>query len=125
MDVSFSPTRRAVAAGLGSLGASLLTPSLAFAQNQGPLLAKPIPQGNGERLPVVGVGTVNVFDVGSGAKDRTGPIAVVRALVAGGGSLIDTAPSYGNAEAVVGDILAETGLRPKAIIATKLERYRR
>jgi aryl-alcohol dehydrogenase-like predicted oxidoreductase len=127
MDISFSPTRRAVTAGLGSLGvgAGLLTPSIAFAQNQGPLLAKPIPQGNGERLPVVGVGTVNVFDVGSGAKDRAGPTAVVRALVAGGGSLIDTAPSYGNAEAVVGDILAQTGLRPKAVIATKLERYRR
>jgi aryl-alcohol dehydrogenase-like predicted oxidoreductase len=122
MDISFSPSRRAVAAGLG---AGLLAPSVSFAQNQGPLLAKPIPQGKGERLPAVGVGTVNVFDVGSDAKERAGPTAVVRALVAGGGSLIDTAPSYGNAEAVVGDILAQTALRPKAIIATKLERYRR
>ena len=88
-------------------------------------MARAIPQGHGETLPAVGVGTVTVFDVGSSAQERAGPTAVVRALVAGGGSLIDTAPSYGNAENVVGDILAQTGLRPKAIIATKLERYRR
>ena len=96
MTNSFSPSRRAVAAGMG---AGLLAPAFAFAQGAGPLLARPIPHGNGERLPVVGVGTVNVFDVGSDAKDRAGPTAVVRALVAGGGSLIDTAPSYARAEA--------------------------
>jgi aryl-alcohol dehydrogenase-like predicted oxidoreductase len=44
---------------------------------------------------------------------------VVKLLVAGGGSLIDTAASYGTAEARVGDIASETGLRPKLFIATK------
>jgi aryl-alcohol dehydrogenase-like predicted oxidoreductase len=122
MTSSFSPSRRAVAAGIG---AGLLAPSFAFAQAAGPLLARPIPHGNGERLPVVGVGTVNVFNVGSEPKDLAGPTAVVRALVAGGGTLIDTAPSYARAEAVVGDVLAKTGLRSKTIIATKLERYRK
>jgi aryl-alcohol dehydrogenase-like predicted oxidoreductase len=38
--------------------------------------------------------------------------------------VIDTAPSYGDAESVIGDILAATGLRPKMFIATKLEEYR-
>jgi len=46
------------------------------------------------------------------------------ALFAGGGSLIDTAPSYGEAETVVGDILAAKNLRGRAFIATKLEEYR-
>ena len=55
---------------------------------------------------MVGVGTSEVFEVGSSATDRAGPSAVVHALFAGGGSLIDTAPSYGEAESVVGDILA-------------------
>jgi aryl-alcohol dehydrogenase-like predicted oxidoreductase len=118
----YSPSRRSVAAGFG---VGLLHPSLVFAQTQGPLLTRPIPHGGNEALPAVGVGTVKVFDVGTNAQDRTGPTAVVRALVAGGGSLIDTAPSYGNAESVVGDILSDTGLRPRAIIATKLERYQR
>lgn len=117
---AWAPSRRAVTAGLG---AGLLVPSFAFAQS--PLLARPIPHGDGERLPVVGVGTVNVFNVGPDAKDRAGPTAVVRALVAGGGTLIDTAPSYDKAESVVGDILAATGLRSKTVIATKLERYRK
>ena len=43
--------------------------------------------------------------------------------VAGGGTLIDTAPSYGQAEGVVGDVLANTGLRNKVFIATKLEDF--
>jgi aryl-alcohol dehydrogenase-like predicted oxidoreductase len=118
--ISFSLSRRDVT---GGLCAGLLAPTLSFAQI--PVLARAIPQGHGETLPAVGVGTVTVFDVGSSPTERAGPTAVVRALVAGGGSLIDTAPSYGNAESVVGDILADTGLRPRAIIATKLERYRR
>jgi len=118
--ISFSLSRRDVT---GGLCAGLLAPTLSFAQT--PLLTRAIPQGHGETLPAVGVGTVNVFDVGSSPQERAGPTAVVRALVAGGGSLIDTAPSYGNAESVVGDILAGTGLRSRAIIATKLERYRR
>jgi aryl-alcohol dehydrogenase-like predicted oxidoreductase len=70
------------------------------------------------------VGTSEVFEVGSSAADRAGPTAVVKALVAGGGSVIDTAPSYGEAESVVGDIVTAAGLRPRVFIATKLEYYR-
>ena len=121
-DTSNSLSRRTVA---GGFGAGLLHPSLVFAQMQGPLLARRIPHNGSEALPAVGVGTVKVFDVGTNPQDRTGPTAVVHALVAGGGSLIDTAPSYGNAESVVGDILSDTGLRSRTIIATKLERYQR
>jgi aryl-alcohol dehydrogenase-like predicted oxidoreductase len=113
-------TRRDAAALCAGLGASLAVPA-ALAQPAG-LLARRIPHGNGETLPAVGVGTVNVFDVGP--EELAGPTAVVRALIAGGGKLIDTAPSYNRAEAVVGAVLAATGLRPRAFIATKLERYR-
>jgi len=87
-------------------------------------MRRAIPHGKGETLPVVGVGTSEVFEVGPSPSDRAGPIAVVQALVSGGGSLIDTAPSYGEAEQVVGDILAATRLRPRTFIATKLEEYR-
>jgi aryl-alcohol dehydrogenase-like predicted oxidoreductase len=113
-----SITRRFVSA---ALGASLVAPPVL---GQGTVLARRIPHGNGETLPAVGVGTVNVFDVGASPQERAGPTGVVRALIEGGGRLIDTAPSYNRAEAVVGDILAATGLRSRAFIATKLERYR-
>jgi aryl-alcohol dehydrogenase-like predicted oxidoreductase len=115
--------RDVTASGLASalsLGAALK----AQAQNNQPLLRRPIPHGKGETLPVVGVGTSEVFEVGTSPAERAGPAAVVDALLAGGGSLIDTAPSYGEAEIVVGDILAAKNLRPRAFIATKLEEYR-
>jgi aryl-alcohol dehydrogenase-like predicted oxidoreductase len=106
----------ATALGRGALGA--------YAQSEKPILRRPIPHGKGETIPVVGVGTSEVFDVGSSQADRAGPTAVVQALIAGGGSLIDTAPSYGEAEKVVGEVLTTTGLMPRAFIATKLEAYR-
>jgi aryl-alcohol dehydrogenase-like predicted oxidoreductase len=89
-----------------------------------PLLKRPIPH-SGEMLPVVGLGTSGVFDVGADPNKRASCTNVVRALVDQGGSIIDTAPSYGAAEGVVGDILAATGLRPKIFVASKLERYGR
>lgn len=113
-----------VSIGLAStaLGSGLLA---AQGQDGKSILRRPIPHGKGETIPVVGLGTSEVFDVGSRSSDRVGPTAVIQALISGGGSLIDTAPSYGEAERVVGDILASTGLRPRAFVATKLEEYRR
>jgi aryl-alcohol dehydrogenase-like predicted oxidoreductase len=73
---------------------------------------------------VIGLGTAVVFNVGATTQERAGPTAVVRTLVDGGATLIDTAPSYGEAETVVGNILTATGLRPRVFIATKLEEYR-
>ncbi len=85
------------------------------------LLTRPIPQ-SGERLPVVGLGTAIVFDVGATEPERAGPESVVHALIAQGGTLIDTAPSYGRAESVLGDILAKSGQRKRVFLSTKIER---
>ena len=124
-DNSHILSRRQVTGACGGALAGLLAPPfIASAEVEGQILARPIPHGGGESLPAVGVGTVNVFDVGTSPTEQAGPTAVVKALVAGGGTLVDTAPSYGRAESVVGDILQATGLRPKVVIATKLERYR-
>jgi aryl-alcohol dehydrogenase-like predicted oxidoreductase len=105
-------------------GGALLSPAFvetALAQAQKPMLARPIPHGKGETIPAVGVGTSIVFNVGP--QELAGPTGVIRAMVDGGGTLIDTAPSYGMAEGVVGDVLAQTGLRGKVFIATKLEDF--
>ena len=88
------------------------------------LIARPIPH-SGESLPVVGLGTSQVFEVGDDLARRQACTEVVKTLVAGGGKLIDTAPSYGNAESVVGDLLAATELRGRVFLATKLEDYDR
>src|SRR5262249_35714118 len=66
------------------------------------LIARPIPH-SGERLPVIGLGTSQVFEIGDDPARRQACAEVLKTLVAGGGTLIDTAPSYGTAESVVGD----------------------
>ena len=84
-----------------------------------PLRSRAIPV-SGEQLPVIGVGTSIVFDVGDDAAQRRERRAVLQTLFDGGGRLIDTAPSYGSAESVVGDLVAELGARPRTFLATKV-----
>jgi aryl-alcohol dehydrogenase-like predicted oxidoreductase len=92
----------------------------AFAQsNQGPIIARAIPS-TGERLPVVGLGTASVFD-SDDERTRRAAADVVRVLVDAGGRLIDTASSYGDAETVLGNVIAAAGSRDKIFVATKVE----
>ena len=99
--------------------ATLLGRSLAAQAADAPPLTRAIPA-TGERLPVVGLGTASVFD-NDGDASRAAAAAVVRTLVNAGGRLIDTASTYGDAEIVLGNALAATGLRDQVFIATKLE----
>lgn len=85
----------------------------------GPLNTRLIP-GTGERLPVIGMGTSGSFEVGTSTAERDPLREVLRRFFAAGASVIDSAPTYGTAEDVLGPLLAEQGLRPKAWLATKL-----
>jgi aryl-alcohol dehydrogenase-like predicted oxidoreductase len=100
-----------------AIGAAMLA-SPAFAQDTA-LLTRPIPS-SGERLPAVGLGTAQIFDTDDEAT-RHKATAVLQALIAGGGRLVDTSSVYGDAEAVLGAAVAAAGLRDKLFIATKLE----
>ena len=114
------PSRREFTAlAAGALGAAAL-PRVTEAQEA--LRTRPIPH-SGEALPVVGIGTAIIFDIAGDAPAIAMRTQVVRNLVMGGGKLIDTAPSYGSAESVIGGILAATSLRPRLFLSTKLERY--
>jgi aryl-alcohol dehydrogenase-like predicted oxidoreductase len=94
------------------------------ARGASPMLTRRIPR-TGEALPVIGLGTSGVFDVGDDPAERGTRATIIRSLVAAGGSVIDTAPSYGRAEQVVGDLVAEARLRREVFLATKLEVYNR
>lgn len=85
----------------------------------GPLNTRPIPS-TGEKIAVIGMGTSGSFEVGDSASERDPLREVLKRFFAAGASLIDTAPTYGTAEDVLGALLAEQKLRPKAWIATKL-----
>jgi aryl-alcohol dehydrogenase-like predicted oxidoreductase len=106
----------ALAAGIGAAAALPFNSSLAAS---GTVLTRPIPR-TGERLPVVGLGTAIVFDIGEDAARRAERRAVIQALIDGGARLIDTAPSYGTAESVLGDLLAAMGARERVFLATKV-----
>jgi diketogulonate reductase-like aldo/keto reductase len=83
------------------------------------MLTRPIPS-TGEMMPVVGLGTWPVFDVGTDEASRAPLREVVKTLLAGGGTAIDTSPMYGRSEGVVGEIVAELGYRDKIFLATKV-----
>jgi aryl-alcohol dehydrogenase-like predicted oxidoreductase len=70
----------------------------------------------GLRVPVVGLGTWNTFDLGS----REEPVAerVVNEAFGGGTRVVDSSPMYGRAEGVLGRALG--GRRDDAVVATKI-----
>ena len=70
----------------------------------------------GWEVPVVGLGTWQTFDVGSG--DEDGARAVVDAVWEGGTRFFDSSPMYGRAEGVLGRALGDR--RGEALIATKI-----
>ena len=83
------------------------------------MLRRPIPQAS-ESLPVIGLGTWQTFDVGRSESERTQLREVLRELVRGGGSVVDSSPMYGQSESVVGDLAAELNLHKQLFLATKV-----
>jgi diketogulonate reductase-like aldo/keto reductase len=84
-----------------------------------PILKRAIPSSN-EKIPVVGLGTWQTFDVGENASDRAPLKEVLKTLIGNGGSVVDTSPMYGNSEKVVGDLSTELNLNQELFIATKV-----
>jgi diketogulonate reductase-like aldo/keto reductase len=97
--------------------------SSAFAQltraAEGGLLKRKIPS-SGEMIPAIGMGTSGSFQVPAGSPEYEALKQVLKVFFAGGAALIDTAPTYGNAEDNLGPLLTEGGHLKKAWIATKL-----
>jgi aryl-alcohol dehydrogenase-like predicted oxidoreductase len=87
---------------------------------ESPLIHRAIPS-TGETVPAVGIGARN-YRVGPSATERAPFKATLRVFAELGGKLVDTAPSYGNSETVVGDLVAELGTRDDLFLATKVDR---
>jgi len=104
-------------AGLVSARASLhaaLRDRLAELQTL-PVVTKAIPS-SGERVPVIGLGTAQTW----GATPRDALVALMRRMTELGGTIVDTAPAYGNSEAALGDVVNELGTRERFFFATKV-----
>lgn len=103
-------------------GFALGTPAAAARGASSPaatMLTRPIPA-TGEALPVIGCGTYVGFDVAPGSAEYQRLPGVLQALFDAGGSVIDSSPMYGRAEAVTGELLAATGAHRQAFLATKV-----
>lgn len=81
-----------------------------------PLITKPVPA-SGEQLPVIGVGTNQFGTDDPEILDRLR--IVLQRLPEMGGSVIDTARSYGSSEVVIGELMEEVGNRDAVFLATK------
>jgi diketogulonate reductase-like aldo/keto reductase len=103
---------------LGAAIALGLTPRFSYSESE-TMLTRPIP-GTDESLPVVGLGTWEVFDVASSAEQIAIRKSIVDQLVASGGSLIDSSPMYNRSEKVVGDIIKASDNRDALFLATKV-----
>ena len=99
---------------------SVLAPSRLWANDKSTaLITRPIPS-SGQPLPVVGLGSSATFSSAAGSDDVQALKQVFTAMVDNGGSVFDTAPSYGASEAVAGKIVNDLGIRDKVFWATKL-----
>ena len=73
-----------------------------------------------EKIPVIGLGTWQTFDVGQSSREREPLKEVLQIFVEHGGSVIDSSPMYGRSEKVVGELTTELGLKNKIFEATKV-----
>lgn len=109
--------RRSALRTLGGLAALLaLNPATAQMPN---LIQRTIPS-SGEKLPVIGLGTWQVFDAGNDAAARAPLKDVLRVFFAAGGRLLDSSPMYGSSESVVGDLCSELNACEPLFMATKV-----
>jgi aryl-alcohol dehydrogenase-like predicted oxidoreductase len=114
-------TRRRAVKLIGATTASVCLPigsSRIFAAEGSPLM-RAIPS-TGEKLPVIGLGSAVTFDVPSSSPKAKDVAEVITRFAKHGGKVIDSSPSYGNAESLIGQIAGKSGLTDSLFIATKV-----
>jgi len=101
-------------------GAALSVPSgMLHAASKKELITRVIPK-TGERLPIVGLGTSASFRRIAASDDVSQLHQVINTLLDKGGTVFDTAPSYGEAERVAGKIVQQLDAARKVFWATKV-----
>jgi aryl-alcohol dehydrogenase-like predicted oxidoreductase len=112
-------TRREATKLIGVAAGGFLLPIANSRAESSSMLMRPIPS-SGEKLPVIGLGTWNVFDVDLTSANEKQLGDVLSLLVKLGGRVVDSSPMYGRAEQVIGALAAKFGLRDKLFLATKV-----
>ena len=101
------------------IGAAMLLPqNLATAQSE-PLLQKKIPS-SGEMIPIIGLGTARRYEEVKTEAEKIPLRETILKFKEVGLKVIDSSPSYGTAEAVVGEIVDGLKIRDSLFLATKV-----
>jgi aryl-alcohol dehydrogenase-like predicted oxidoreductase len=113
-------TRRTYLKNMALLSTACALPaSLQHAFAAGNLIHRAIPK-SGEKLPVVGLGSSATFRQVAQSEDISALRNVLNTMFDNGGTVFDTAPSYGASEEVAGQIVQDTGKTDTVFWATKL-----
>ncbi|HNP37358.1 MAG TPA: aldo/keto reductase [Woeseiaceae bacterium] len=104
----------------GAAGTAMwLNPQLLFAAAAGEMITRMIPS-SGEELPMMGLGSSATFSRQAGSGDIGALREVLQTLTENGGTVFDTAPSYGDSEEVAGALVNDLGMQKTIFWATKV-----
>jgi aryl-alcohol dehydrogenase-like predicted oxidoreductase len=116
-------TRREAAKVIGATTVTALLPINAVRTqtlNESSVMLTRIIPSSGEKLPVIGLGTWNVFDVDLTPENEKQLGEVLSSFVKLGGRVVDSSPMYGRSEEVIGALATQLGLHDKLFLATKI-----
>lgn len=99
--------------------ATLLAPVTESSAAPAGLITRAIPR-SGERLPAIGLGTYQVFDLPQTQLAGTELQTVLKRFVELGGAVVDSSPMYGHAEATTGILSSALNVRKSLFLATKV-----
>jgi aryl-alcohol dehydrogenase-like predicted oxidoreductase len=100
-------------------GAAIWLPSTELFAQGTSLIQKKIPS-SGEMIPVIGLGTARRYEEVTSDAEKVPLRETILKFKDVGLKVIDSSPSYGTAEAVVGEIVAGLKIRPSLFLATKV-----
>ena len=112
-------TRRDLNKGFLAAGSLLAMGPASAIAGPADVIKRPIPS-SGEMIPIIGLGT-NRYGRGTTAEGLAPLKAALARFHELGGTMIDTAPMYRASEAVLGDLMAELGIRDDMFVATKVD----
>jgi len=117
-------TRRELLKSTAMAGAAAAVGPRVLQAQVDPMIMRAIPS-SGEELPIVGLGSSATFSRAARSEDVSALRGVLTTLLENGGTVFDTAPSYGASEEVAGGIIQELGMQDRVFWATKLNVARR
>jgi aryl-alcohol dehydrogenase-like predicted oxidoreductase len=100
-------------------GAAMALPYQGLFAQGAPLLQKKIPS-SGEMIPIIGLGTARRYEDVTNDAERVPLKETFAKFKEVGLKVVDSSPSYGTAEVVVGDIVEGLKIRDSLFLATKV-----